>query len=130
MKVLTFEEIESKMPVTKGILDGAYIMNLTFSKHVFGYDLIDLTPKVAQHLIGKEFICVKGQHHDDYITKSQKMQSLRKLKAVGFNTKRNNEGQPNLVLENEDGHQYEAYVFDGLYTSGSGADPIYVFATT
>src|SRR6478609_1241647 len=70
MKVLTFEEIESKMPVTKGILDGAYIMNLTFSKHVFGYDLIDLTPKVAQHLIGKEFICVKGQHHDDYITKS------------------------------------------------------------
>lgn len=76
----------------------------------------DLTPEVAQQLIGKSFMCIEGQH-DKYYTKSQKLQALTKLRAIRFNNERKSEGLPNLVFKREDGtqYEYEAYVFDDLY---------------
>lgn len=129
MRLLTREEIKQELPTVRAreYWDDHWVIDLKTARKLFGRNVIELTPKVAQQLIGKEFQCIRGQLHGEYDTVAEKMDAVTKLRALAFNENDTSKSFPNLVLQ-EGNHKYEAYVFEGLYTTGSGADPIYVFA--
>lgn len=144
MRLLTTKEIEESLPSLYEKVDnddGYNFLGLSSAKNIFGKNVVELTPSLAQMVIGKTFQGLAGQHWDDDRFRSvcDRMKDLRTFTGLRFDYEEMYGGHPELVLKTTDSHgwcvenereyEFNAYLFEDRYVTGSGCDPIYIFVT-
>jgi hypothetical protein len=94
--------------------------DLAAARSAFGHQLAALTPSVARALLGKHVYALY-----DHIPVSARARFIEHIKLSGLTREKDVHGKQPFLKINDDA--YQAFVSDGVYCTGSGSDPMYVF---
>ncbi len=128
---MTLSEISSSLPTTYKMTSNNAEVSLANVRKAFGPKVSPLTPSLAKSLVGKTVFALEGQNYTDSIfyddgntqphTKNTRLKELTQLKLLAF------DGEELFVKNLKLDFEYPTYVSKGVYSSGSGADPIFVY---
>jgi len=131
MKLLNLSQIKKSLVKNYELVHNDDYYSLKNAKVAFGKHLVALTPFVAKKLIGKTVYAVSGQAPWYSIFESRssvndRMKVIKEIHIDGFDGKYLKIAEPRGKTKK---FSYDAYVFNKIYSTGSGADPIFIFAT-
>lgn len=130
MRPLTKSQIKASLPSPYNRSSSPFV-TLANAKKAFGPHLIRLTRSVARDLEGQRVYVLEEQAWNDLVFKDPELPShgetkQERLKAISSMKIGSRDGEDLNVQMGK--HKYQAYYFKNGYVTGSGADPIFVFA--
>lgn len=85
------------------------------------YGAVPLTPKVLQEISNKKVYGLTGQALLEMKNRDEKVKRIESFIVHPTNN------PDEAIIDYYDNDSYEIYLYEGIFRTGSGADPVYVY---